>query len=76
MGMTHEDNCAPMSLGMTFLKQDVGHMRKIREYETREARYRAALERAAQVMIDGDVIEREIISRQIIGLLNHQEDMP
>ena len=43
MGMTHEDDMhEPISRGIAFLRQDVGHMRKIKEYETREARHLAA----------------------------------
>lgn len=57
------------SRGLAFLRQDVGHMRKIREHDAREARYKAALERAAQILIDGDAIEREVFARQILDLL-------
>lgn len=75
MGMTVDEyDCQPpCSRGLAFLKQDVGHMRKVRAYETEVARYRAALERAAQVMIDGDLFEREQFARQILDLLQNQE---
>lgn len=75
MGMTMDEyDCQPpCSRGLAFLKQDVGHMRKVRAYETEVARYRAALERAAQVMIDGDLFEREQFARQILDLLQNQE---
>ena len=62
------------SRGLEILRQDFGHMRKIREYETREARYRAALDRAAEILIDGDAIARETFARQIINLLDRQEN--
>lgn len=77
MDMTFDDHGdqSPISRGLAFLRQDVGHMRKIREHETREIRYRAALERAAQILIDGDGIEREIFARQIIDLLDRHGEM-
>jgi len=76
MDMTIDDyGCAaPHSRGLAFLRQDVGHMRKIREFETRAAKQEAMLERAAQILIDGDVIEREIFSRQIYDLLGMRGD--
>lgn len=76
MDMTTDDyGCAaPHSRGLAFLRQDVGHMRKIREHETREAKLEAMLERAAQVLIDGDAIEQEIFARQIFDLLGTRGD--
>lgn len=77
MGMTTDEyDCQPpCSRGLAFLKQDVGHMRKVRELGTKLARYEASLERAAQVLIDGDVIERELFARQILDVLQ-SEDRP
>jgi hypothetical protein len=48
-------------------------MRKVRAYETEVARYRAALERAAEVLIDGDIAERAQFHLQINELLQSQE---
>jgi hypothetical protein len=75
MGMTLDEyDCQPpCSRGLAFLKQDVGHMRKVRAYETEVARYRAALERAAEVLIDGDIAERAQFHLQIKELLQSQE---
>lgn len=75
MGMTTDEyDCKPpCSRGLAFLKQDVGHMRKVRAYEAEVARYRAALERAAQVLIDGDAVEREHFARQILDVIQSQE---
>ena len=73
MGMTHDDHMhEPLSRGIAFLRQDVGHMRKIREYETREARHLAALERAADALMDGAKDEQITIALQIKGLLDSQ----
>lgn len=76
MDMNIDDNTPPSSRGLAFLRQDVGHMRKIREHETREARLRSLLERAAQALIDGDGIEREQVARQIIDALNAGVEAP
>ena len=76
MDMTVDDyGCAETySRGLAFLKQDGGHAKKIKEHQAREARYEAAMERAAQVLIDGDEIERAAIAKQIEALLDQQGD--
>ena len=76
MDMTFDDyGCAaPYSRGLAFLRQDVGHAKKIKEHKTKEARYEAMLERAGQVLIDGDEIERAAIAKQIEALLTQQDD--
>lgn len=74
MGITHDDQMhEPLSRGIAFLRQDVGHMRKIREYELREAKLEAMLQLAVRVLIDGQEIERLSIAKQIKCLLDHQE---
>lgn len=76
MDMTLDDyGChAPHSRGLAFLRQDVGHMKRIREYETREAKREALLKRAAQVMVNGNKIERRTIAKQIDELLDQRGD--
>lgn len=76
MGMTLDDHgCAePYSRGKAFLKQDVGHMRKIREHEYSEARMEALLELAKQALVDGNKKERTTIAKQIDALLGQRRD--
>lgn len=68
---TH-DQAIPLSRGMTFLKQDVAHSRRIREYESRAkddqlriAKLEGALRLAIQVLADGDEAERVAVAEQL-----------
>jgi len=76
MDMTLDDyGCSqPYSRGLAFLRQDVGHMKRIREFETREAKWEALLKRAAQVMVNGNKNERRTIAKQIDELLDQRGD--
>lgn len=76
MDMTFDDyGCAePHSRGLAFLRQDVGHAKKIKEHQAREARLEAALRQAGRVLVDGDEIERAAIAKQIEALLDQQDD--
>ena len=82
MDMTLDDyGCVePYSRGMAFLKQDVGHMKKVREFEAREAKLEALLLRAKQALLlrakqalrNGDDIERLDVAEQISFVIDAQ----
>ena len=74
MDMTLDDyGCVePYSRGMAFLKQDVGHMKKVREFEAREAKLEALLLRAKQALRNGDDIERLDVAEQISFVIDAQ----
>lgn len=74
MGMGHEDHdqTTPLSRGLTFLKQDVAHSSRIREYESkakddqlRIAKLEGALRLAVQVLVGGDEAERVAVAEQL-----------
>lgn len=65
MDMHLDDNTPPSSRGLAFLRQDVGHMLKIREHETRTARLTALLRRASHALAQGDKWERVEVAMQI-----------
>ena len=70
MGMTHTDDCAPMSVGMALLKQDVGHAAKIREHLGYESKLEGLLQLASRVLLNGDKTERIDVANQIQALLD------
>jgi hypothetical protein len=70
MGMTHADDCAPVSVGMALLKQDVGHAAKIREHVRYESKLEGLLQLASRVLLNGDEAERVDVAKQIQALLD------
>lgn len=63
---TDDHGCQPpYSRGLAFLRQDVGHMRKVKQLQTREARLTALLLRASQALAQGDKWERVEVAMQI-----------
>lgn len=75
MGIPLDDHgCVePFSRGLAFLKQDVGHMKKVREFEAREAKLEALLLRANQALRNGDDIERLDVAEQISVVVESRE---
>ena len=67
MGMTVDEyDCQPpYSRGLAFLRQDVGHLKKIKQHQTREARLTALLQRASHALAQGDKWERIEVALQI-----------
>ena len=63
---TDDHGCQPpYSRGLAFLRQDVGHMRKVKQFQTREARLTALLQRASKALAQGDKWERVEVALQI-----------
>jgi hypothetical protein len=70
MGMTHTDDCAPVSVGMALLKQDASHAAKIREHIRYESKLEGLLQLASRVLLNGDKAERDDVAVQIQALLD------
>lgn len=76
MDLTLDDyGCVePFSRGLAFLKQDVGHMKRIREYQAREAKLEALLDLAKKALRTGDDIERLDVADQISATVDAWAD--
>ena len=56
---------AVRGVAMPLLKQDVAHMRKIKEHEAYQAKLEGVLGLAKRVLVDGDEAERVQVAQQI-----------